>query len=298
MIIDVYVDLVFGVNLGINVAVLVLANVLGRRGAKWWRIALGGAASALLYILLLFSPLRGLLNVFTSFIVLAPGVVVAFSFKGVRHFMANIGLSYICAFALGGLTLLTTNVFGGHTMQTADFATVNVTPLNLLVTVVISFTLIRFTRRYITNKTLDRKVFCKVCVITQHGVANFQALVDTGMTLTEPIGQNPVIVAEITPIITNLPEPVAQLFAQNLQDDLEAVQTAFIAADWHTRFRLIPFKTIGQQSGVLVGFRPDHVTIDNKEVSNAIIAITPHGFTLSNCGEFQGLINPLLYNEN
>jgi len=294
MIIDVYVDVVFAVNFVINTVVLVLVNVLGRRGAKWWRVALGGVASALLYALLLFSPLRGLLNVFTSFVVLMPGVFVAFSFKGWRHFLVSIGLAYVCAFALGGLVLLTTNVLGDHVLSTVGFASVNVTPLNLAVAVAISFALIRFARRYIANKTLDRKIFCDVCITTVgQGTASFKALVDTGMTLTEPVGQNPVIIAEITAITTIIPEPIANLFAQNGQDDLEAVQMAFETADWQPRFRLIPFKAIGQQSGVMIGFRPDHVTINNKEVHNAIIAICD--FKLSNCDEFQGLVNPLLY---
>ena len=293
MIIDVYADIVFLVNFGINAIVMALVNVLGRRSAKWWRIVLGGGVSALLYLVLLFSPFRGILNVFTSFVVLLPGLITCFGIKGWRHFLVNFGLSYISAFALGGLIMVTTNLAGSDTLSTADFATIRATPLNLLVAVAVAFALVRFVRRYTADKAMDKKTFCQIGIEVEGKTAFLQALVDTGMTLTEPISQNPVIIAEMTAIADVLPEQIRELFAKNQQDDLEAIEKSFEEAGWQAKFRLIPFKAIGQQNGVMLGFRPSSVTIDHKPTGGAIIAICH--FTLSSCGEYQGLINPVLY---
>ncbi|MCL2235585.1 MAG: sigma-E processing peptidase SpoIIGA [Defluviitaleaceae bacterium] len=296
MIIDVYADIVFLVNFGINAIVMALVNVLGRRGAKWWRIVLGGVLSALLYVLLLFSPFRGILNVFTSFVVLLPGLIACFGIKNLRHFLVNFGLAYISAFALGGLVMVTTNLVGVNTISTGDFATIRATPLNLAIAVAVAFGVVRFVRRYTADKAMDKKIFCQIGIEVEGKKAFLQALVDTGMTLTEPISQNPVIIAEMTAIADILPEQIHQLFINNQQDDLEAVEKSFEEAGWQAKFRLIPFKAIGQQNGVMLGFRPGSVTINNKPGGAAIIAICP--FTLSNCGEYQGLINPVLYNVN
>ncbi|MCL2855703.1 MAG: sigma-E processing peptidase SpoIIGA [Defluviitaleaceae bacterium] len=295
MIIDVYADVVFLVNFGINTVVMVLVNALGRRAAKLWRLGLGGAFSALLYVLLLFSPLRWMLNEFTSFAILAPGVVVAFSFGGWRRFLINLGLAYISAFALGGLVLVIMNLTGGQGLSTANFATVHATPLNLAVAAALSLVMVKFAKRYIADKALDKQIFCCISVIVGEQAVQFRALVDTGMTLTEPIGQNPVIISEVGAIAHILPKAIRNLFLQGLQDDLEAVTKAFGEAGWQSKFRLIPFRAIGQQNGVMLGFRPDMVKVDGEMVQSAIVAICD--FDLSINDEYGGLINPMLYNK-
>jgi stage II sporulation protein GA (sporulation sigma-E factor processing peptidase) len=302
MTIYVYADMVFLINFGINAALLALVSILCRRRAKWWRILLGGAASGLFYVLLLFSPLRVALNIFTSFVVLAPGVWIALRPRRWRDFGVNLGLAYISAFALGGLVLVIMNIapslsaFTGG-VSTMTFAASYATILHLVAAVVISFCIIKFVRRHIANKALDKQSFRQIVIYLGDKSVQMQALVDTGMTLIEPISQKPVVIAEFCALSPLLPPPVKELYENKHQDDLESITKGFIEADLQTRIRMVPFRSLGRPNGVLTGFRPDKIEIIDKtlttETKDVIIGICD--FKLGD-GEYVALINPILCN--
>jgi len=287
MIIDVYVDMVFFINFAINAALLWLTNALCRRNAKWWRIALGGAASGLFYVLLLFSPLRPWLNVFTSFIVLAPGVLTAFGWRGSWHFGISLGMAYAAAFALGGLALVIMHIAPSGDLSTLGMAAAAASPVHLIIAVAAAFCAIKFVKRHIASKVLDRQVFKEVTVRMGEKSVKLQALADTGMTLCCPISGNPVIVAELALLKAILPESVISMDFSDLQNIVEA----FEQAELTTRLRMLPYKTVSSPNAVISGFRADSVTIDGVAVKGIIIGIC--NFELGN-GEYNALLNPVI----
>jgi stage II sporulation protein GA (sporulation sigma-E factor processing peptidase) len=308
MVIDVYADVVFLVNFFVNGAVLWLCNALLRRRAKAWRVLLGAAVCALFYTLLLFSELREFFNVFTSFVVLAPGILTTFGFSafGLKGFFVNLGAAYICVFAIGGLA----TVIAGN---------VGIVEIAVFLAVVSAFAGIRFLRIHMIGKMLDKKSFCDVKVYLGDLCVNVRGLVDTGNSLVEPISQKPVIVAELAAIRDLLPPAVNAMYDNGSQNDLEIVARSFVEANLQNRIRMIPFKSLGNVNGVLIGFRPDKVVVSGNlgsghldsrcldsrysdsryldsryldSESDAIIGICD--FKLSKDGEYQALVNPVL----
>ena len=272
MIIDVYADLVFLINFFINAVILWLAGTMCRHKMRIWRIILGSAASALFYTLLLFSPFRGFLNVFTSFIVLLPGTFIVFWQTGQRllRFGTIFGVAYICAFALGGLAMVAHNLFPANgTLSTLGLATQHATPLHLLIATLASFGIIKFARRHIAQKAIDKQIFKQVQISLNGASVTVQALADTGMTLTCPITNNPVIIVEKPSLKPILPNSVYKANFNNL----EALTHAFEQAGLTTRLRMIPFKSVGSPNGVLTAFRSDFIIINNTQINNAIIGI-------------------------
>jgi len=295
MTIDVYADMVFLINFGINAVVLWLASALTRSGARLWRVALGGALSGLFYTLLLFSPLRGFLNVFTSFVVLAPGVVTAFGWRGWRGFGVTLGVAYVCAFAMGGLSLMV-----AHVVPAQDFSTVGMMaraahPLHLVAASVLAFFGIRFVRRRIVSKALDKQVFRDIWVHIEGKTARLHALVDTGMTLSCPITDAPVVIAEFSSLAELLPEDVREVFESNSQDNLLYATKCFEQAGLQTRLRMIPFKSVGTQTGMLIGIRSDYIEINSNQIKGTVIGIC--NFALGD-GEYTALVNPILSKES
>ena len=287
MVIDVYVDVIFFVNFVANGAVLGLCNVLLRRRARLWRVLFAAAVCALLYIVMLFLGAGRFLNVFTSFVILAPGIAAAFGLRSLKSFLVNLGVAYVCVFAVGGLA----TVIAGN---------VGMVEIAVVFAVALAFFGAKFVRVHVAAKMLDKKSFCDVKVFLSGLEVSVRALVDTGNSLVVPISQKPVIVAELAALRGILPDSVNALFDKGEQNDLAALAKSFEDADLHNRIRMVPFKSLGDVNGVLIGFRPDGVVVGGSArparndgiVKDVIIGICD--FKLSEDGEYAALVNPVL----
>jgi len=302
MIIEIYADIIFLINFFVNSAILYIAGVLCRKNLRLWRIALGGAATALLYTVLVFTPAAALLNIFTSFVILAPGIWISLKPASIRDFSIALLAAYVTAFAMAGLGMVVMHVFDSgvrHIWSTYAFGMGSFTPQNLVMAVISSFVVLKLAQRHIFKKHLTKQAFCRFKIHLLDKIAELNALVDTGNSLIDPISQNPVIIAEFDKIKHLLPAPVTELFHSDNQDNLAAIAASFVAGGFNTRIRMIPYSAIGK-SGVIVGFRPDKVEVIETgrggtlppATKDVIIGICD--FALSSDGEYHALMNPLL----
>jgi len=126
--------------------------------------------------------------------------------------------------------------------------------------------------------------------ITYGGVTvGVTALADTGNSLKDPITDAPVIIAEFAALSKCLPENVKTLFEGNRQDDLHEILHYVEGTAFASRIRLLPFSSVGQESGTLIGFKPDSAKTDKREIS-AIIGIC--NSKLDANGDYNALIPP------
>ena len=302
MIVEIYADIIFLINFFVNSVILYITNVLCRKNARLWRIVAGGAITALLYTVLVFTPLAGMLNIFTSFVIFAPGIWISLRPKSIKDFGITLLAAYVTTFAMGGLGMAAMYIFDGGARQiwsTYSFGMQSFTLQNLVVAVASSFVVLKFAQQHIFKKHLTKQAFCRFKIHLLDKMAELNALVDTGNSLIDPISQNPVIIAEFDKIKHLLPPPVEALFHNASQDDLAAIADGFAAGGFNTRIRMIPYSAIGK-SGVILGFRPDKVEVIETgrggtpppAIQDVIIGICD--FALSNDGEYHALMNPLL----
>ncbi|MCL2574151.1 MAG: sigma-E processing peptidase SpoIIGA [Defluviitaleaceae bacterium] len=304
MIVEIYADIVFLINFLVNSAVLYIAGVLCRKNARLWRIVAGGTATAGLYTVLVFTPIAAWLNIFTSFIIFAPGIFISLKPVNIKDFCVTLLAAYLTAFAMGGLGMAAMRIFDSGSRDilwsTYSFGVSrSFTPQNLIMAVVSSFVVLKLAQKYIFKKHLTKQAFCRFKIHLLDKEIELNALVDTGNSLIDPISQNPVIIAEFNKIEHLLPAPIATLFREEGQNDLLALAASFSEGGFNTRIRMIPYSAIGK-SGVIVGFRPDKVELIDScrggtlppAVQNVIIGICD--FPLSSNGEYHALMNPLL----
>lgn len=121
-------------------------------------------------------------------------------------------------------------------------------------------------------------------------------LIDTGNHLTDPLTQVPVIVLEQDLLAKLLPSDLARSIHE-LEAGNETVLSQLLASSqWSSRFRIIPYTSLGKKNGILVGFRPDRVTLEISgepiPTSDAIVAICDH--QLDTAGEYQALVPPAI----
>lgn len=120
------------------------------------------------------------------------------------------------------------------------------------------------------------------------------ALVDTGNRLKDPIKGSPVIVVEHRVVRHLFPEHLEEVIGRMERGDYSEVSRLLTSSRWSSRFRVIPFTSLGKESGMLIGFRPDELAVfvegQRVPVEGAVIGI--HHGNLDPDRMYHALIHP------
>lgn len=295
----VYADILFLVNFVMNGFVLWVLSKVTRSPRKFWWLLLGSGVMALLYTLLIvIEPLRSANVVVSSIVILAAGVAAAFHPRGWKQFLKLMGVSYLISFAVGGLGMalfFLTDLPYALYFISADWAgfTRTVSWQLVLVGMVLSYIIIKLVMKVVERITLKRQMLCNVHVSVGECACNFDALVDTGHSLKEPLSQSPVIIAEFEELSPLLPDCVKNLFREKLENDL-TVLLSIREESFYNRIRMIPFTSLGKNNGMLIGFRPDSVRVEGAKDAPADVVIGIYNDKLCRHGRYRGLLSPEL----
>ena len=133
-------------------------------------------------------------------------------------------------------------------------------------------------------------------VAFENGIIMLSALIDTGNSLYDPLTDSPVVVVEFNAIKNILPLEIQNIFDESIEDDLASVTQIVSSSKWLSRFRLIPFKSLGKENGMLIGFKPDYIEVgENTKIRgarNVIIGI--YNRALSKNDNYNALLGPEL----
>lgn len=250
---------------------------------------------ALIYCLFMFVPgLRVVNRIIVSLIIILLGVHIAFKPTKVKEYTNIVLTCYATAFSVGGVVFalyyfMPDSYMVGDALQ---FTISNFSVTLLLFSTCTFYILFKLFYARIHRTLIKNQVFYKITIYSDTSNVKFNALLDTGNSLKDPLNDYPVIVAEFNAIKTFLPKRIREVFDDRKENDLTALASMAAECEFSKRIRIIPFTSIGKQNGVLCGFRPDKVEINTGKkiftLKNVIIAI--YNFNLSEDGTYQGLL--------
>lgn len=127
-------------------------------------------------------------------------------------------------------------------------------------------------------------------------LSRVSALVDTGNRLRDPLTGHPVVVVEQATLARLLPPELQPAVEQMEAGDLTGVSRLLASERWSSRFRVIPFSSIGRRHGLMIGFRPDAVrlVIDGRAIAAGDCIIAVYKGPLDPDGAYEALIHPEL----
>ncbi|MBD5134010.1 MAG: sigma-E processing peptidase SpoIIGA [Clostridiales bacterium] len=272
----VYIDLLFLLNLIANYLLLLAAGQMAGAVLRRWRIGLGAAAGAL-YAVLVFLPETGWLAHWLC--KLAVGVLIALiAYGGERYLLRVIvlffGASAALAGAVLGLELLgSVSLTLDHGVLYSQFDI----RLLLLLFVVCYFVLSLFFRRL--GRHSGRELV-RLELKLELGTAEVTALVDTGHTLTDPADNRPVVVAywqALSGVLPGWADP---------NDPVQSVERCHAIGS--RQARLLPYRAVGVECGMLLALRTQGVTADGKGLGQLLVALSPT--PVDDGGGYQALI--------
>ncbi|MFX4261429.1 sigma-E processing peptidase SpoIIGA [Pelotomaculum propionicicum] len=263
----VYLDQVFIGNLVMNYAILWAAAKLARIPAKKWRIVAGAALGAF-YSLALFMPWKTfLLSVWFKCAASVIIAAAAFAPLKLKSFLVSLGCFYLASFALGGLTLGI--IFFTHSGRVVSYNGVGSVVAErfwpgIFLGLIALWVAGKGIACLIKKGSFDRLFRLNLLIRSGGEQVNAEALLDTGNSLKDPMTRHPVIIVEYAVLRPLLPREVQVCFDKEGEPDVWGFLGSLGGNRGASRFSAVPFQSLGNVNGLMVGFRPDEVLIERQ----------------------------------
>lgn len=299
---EIYLDIVILENIVINYLILLVTAKFSRNRASNLRLLLGAVTgAAYLAAMLLLPEMKIYTTLLSKCLLSIVMIAVTFHLKKLSEFFRLLIIFYAATFifAGAGFALMFFNRDWGilrNGVMVTPFSFLNTSWAELLLALAVTSIILRVVWDMIQNRFLREKLLVRLRITFDKKAIELFALVDTGNSLHDPLTNMPVVVVEFAAIRDLLPEDIRGIFEKDPDIDLNAVTATISCSDWFSRFRLIPFTSLGKENGMLIGFRPDYIEIgsenEKKDVRDVIVGI--YNKALSRNEKYRALVNPEL----
>ena len=284
----IYVDTLFLLNAIVDYLLLLGAARLAGEPLRRMRF-LAGALLGGGYAVALFLPGLGFLAHPLCRAACA-ALMLLISYGGSRRLLRQgvIFLALTCAFGGGVMAI---GLLGGQGLALGDRG-VFYTPLDLkmvLLSAAGCYAVLSLVFRRAGRHTAASGELIPVRLELGERRAELTALVDTGNTLADPVSGKPAMVAEWDAILSLFP-PGRRPDRSDLLDPAGAM-ARLGTGEWRGRFRLLPYRAVGVERGLLLALRTDRAVLDSVDRGPLLVALSPT--PVSDGGGYRALVGPM-----
>lgn len=295
----VYLDKLFLGNLLADSLILWAAGRLSQIRVKGYRILIGSCIGSL-YSLVLFLPgTEYLLGFPVKFTVSLLMLAASFAPLPPRKLAVCAAFFYLVSFVSGGAVIGVSYFLSqaGGIMGISGFRTIinrNIWP-GFIFAIAILWVGVAVLPRYFKKRQGLESMKLTVTIFMEGQGVTVRGLIDTGNSLCDPVTGEPVVVVEHSALKDLLPAPMRD--SGTCTGDAISLIERMMDTPWSGRLRLIPFQSLGNDRGLLLGIKPDRVEFnwDSRKLKVEKVIIGVHGKRLDAGEEYNAIINPSLF---
>lgn len=280
----VYLDIVFLENVLMNYIIIFATGVVIKDELKKLRIFFASCIGAV-YTIVMYLNIIPIYSNFIMKLILSFAIVyIAFKPKSFKKFIKDLTIFYLVSFVFGGCVFALMYFLQPQMAQIKNGVFVGAYPLKIaLIGGVLAFIIVQISFKIVKTKLTKKDMLYDIEFFINGKSTSVKGLLDTGNLLKDPISGFPVIVVEHKSLYSVIPEEVLNNLNKIMggETDELSVNSEFIKI--LSRFRMIPFSSLGKQNGILLGIKADSVNVildeKIKSINNVIIGIYDKSFT-------------------
>ena len=279
----VYLDIVLLENLCMNYIILFATGYIMKIKMKQLRLLLsailGGIYAVIAYI--------EILPIYSSFgmkILLSVLMVyIAYNSKNIKNLSKQLVVFYLTSFAFGGSAFALLYFVKPQNILIRNGVYVGTYPIKIaLLGGIVGFIITYIAFKVVKTKIHKKDIIYNIEIHIKEKTLKLKAMLDTGNMLKDPISRMPVIVVAKEDLYSILPEKLLDNIDKLIGGEAENLLEQVEEKEIFTRFRMIPFSSVGRQNGIMLGFKSDQVVIEKEDETqmknNVIIGIFNQNF--------------------
>jgi len=282
----VYIDVLFFVNLAINISLIMCSGYILKLRVKGLRLFASAAAGAFYSCFIFIGNIDALYSLAMRIVVAAFMMLLAFGLCSVTALIKRIIVFLGSTLSLAVLMLCVlyfsdVGIRLGGVIKNGVFY-FNIPTHYMLLCSISAYGIIYGLERFF--KMTSARSFARVTLNHLGKTVELKALIDTGNMLRDPLSGRKVLIAQADKL-----SPLFDFDVENMFSDQK------IPENLPRGFRLIPYSSIGNQNGLMAAFVPDTVKVESIEKDDIITAVFCG--CLSKSGDYNALISPETHTE-
>ena len=288
----VYLDIVFLENLCMNYIILFATGYIMKLKMKQIRIILSSILGSIYAVLVYLQNIFFFSNIVVKIMLSIVMILIAFYPKKMKLLFKEIILFYLISFVFGGCAFFLLYFVKPQNILIRNGVYVGRYPMQIaLLGGIVGFTITQVAFKLVKSKITKKDIFADLVIYWNEKQVKLKALVDTGNMLKDPISGLPVIVVAKNELY--------QIFSREILDSTEDIINGKLPKDIFlkeqeiiSKFRMIPFSSLGKQNGLLLGIKVDKVKICFDEIDKLVkgVIVGIYDNPLSRNNEYTALV--------
>ena len=289
----VYVDIVLIENLFMDYIILFATGKINRCKISNFKLILSSLIGSGYAVLLFISNLEIYANIMIKILLSISMIYIAFTPKNLKTMIKQLLVFYLTSFAIGGCAFALLYFIKPQNIFMQNGFMIGYYPLKIVfLAAIVGFILITNSFKMIRTKISKKDMFCNIQIIYKKNVSCCKSIIDTGNMLKDPITKTDVIIVEKEFLKNILPYYLLNNIEEIMNGNLEKLCSIEELDEYRTKFRIVPFTSLGKENGMLLAFKPDKIIIDWEEnkIENNKILIGIYEKNLTKSGIYNSLI--------
>ena len=286
----IYLDIVLLENLCMNYIILFATGFIMKMKLHHIRLGISALVGGIYEILAYMQIFPIYSNMIVKIILSVSMIYIAFSPNGIKALIKQLIMFYLVSFVFGGCAFALLYFIKPQDILMKNGVYIGTYPIKIaLLGGFVGFILTHVAFKIFKNRMSKKGLIYEIEIKIENKSIRLKAMLDTGNQLKDPITSIPVVIVE--------KEKLYEIMPKSILDNVDDI----IGGDWkenesnisyRSRFRMIPFHSIGKQNGMLLGFKVDEVNVitDIDEIKNKKVIICIYNQKLTKKNTYSALI--------
>lgn len=274
----IYLDVVLIENLIMNYIILFATGYILKIKLHHIRLILSSLLGGIYSILAYMQVLEIYSNIIMKLILSIVMVYIAYKAKNVKVLAKQIIIFYLISFVFGGSAFALLYFVKPQEIFMKNGMYIGTYPLKIAVLGgIVGFTISVISFKLVKHRLNKKDMFCNITIFIEEKNIKAKAMIDTGNMLKDPISRMPVIVVEKDILYEIIPNKILDNLEKIIGGDVPSEIYEEECVEYISKFKVIPFTSLGRQNGLLLGIKANKVIIEidenEQELKNVIIGI-------------------------
>ena len=279
----IYIDIVLLENLIINYIMLLSTAIISKSKIKYMSIFLSSFIGSVYSVINYIAKINFISNFFIKIIISFAMIMISFPDAKFKKLIKNLMYFYLVSFTFGGISFMLLFLVNPESIKMENNHFTGTYPIKIAVMGgILGFVVINIISKMIINRITQKSMMCEIEIFYKGNSKRIKTMIDSGNLLKEPITQKDVIIVE--------KDSLKEILEEELLSNIDnIVKGKFLNSNnensYTYKFNIIPFSSLGNENGILVGFKPDYVKIYDEEeklINNVFIGIYNGKLTKTN----------------
>ncbi len=189
-------------------------------------------------------------------------VLIGFESRKPKVIFKQLILFYLVSFTFGGISFMLLFLINPANVVFENGLLVGTYPVKVtIISGIIGVIVIAVVSYLIKDRMRTKSMLCDLEIFYKGNYQKLKTMIDTGNLLKEPISQTDVIIVEKNSLRTLISDDILD----HLDDIMQGKWLGSREDIYDYKLKVIPFSSLGNENGLLIGFKPDYIKIFDEE---------------------------------